>query len=290
MFERGLELLLKKTMGLDAAAVGSAAIAQAVHERMLACAMTDIGAYYERARYVQSELQAFIEAAVIPETWFFRQRAAFPEAARTVASRQRSEPAVVRLLSLACSSGEEPYSIVMALLDASVPSSRFTIDAVDISLRLIALGRHGVYGPNSFRGQDLCFREQHFDRTLLGHSVRERIRAPVTFSAANIFAPNFLVGCGVYDVIFCRNLLIYFDRPTQDRAVSILRKLLAPGGTLFVGSAEAALMLAHGFVWSKERLAFCFREDQVQSARPVSRAAGPVRDSERPQRRAGHVS
>ena len=277
MFERGLELLLKKTMGLDAAAVGSAAIAQAVHDRMSICGTTDIGAYYERARYVPSELQALIEAAVIPETWFFRQRAAFPEAVRAVVPRLRPAPDVVRLLSLACASGEEPYSIAMAMLDASVPAGRFSVDAVDISARLIALARCGVYGPNSFRGEDLRFREHHFDRTLHGHAVHERVRAPVTFFAANMLAPDFLPGSGAYDVIFCRNLLIYFDRPTQNRAVSILRRLLTPGGTVFVGSAEAALMLAHGFVWSKERLAFSFLENQAQSARSGSRDGGPAR-------------
>jgi chemotaxis protein methyltransferase WspC len=81
----------------------------------------------------------------------------------------------------------------------------------------------------------------------------------VHFQQGNILAADVLPGAEIYDAIFCRNVLIYFDRETQDRAVKVLQRLLKPGGVLFVGTAESGLLLSHNFISAKIPLAFAFR-------------------------------
>ena len=162
-----LENLLKASMGLSAASIGSSAIARAVQERQEACNLADVQAYLERVRGSGTELQALIEAVVVPETWFFRDSRAFAALARLAPEDwpQTHPEGLVSLLSLPCSTGEEPYSMAMALLDAGVPANRFRVDAVDISARQPRAGHACGYGNNSFRGHELGFRDRHFDLT-----------------------------------------------------------------------------------------------------------------------------
>jgi chemotaxis protein methyltransferase WspC len=255
-----IENLLTVSMGLDIASIGPMAIVRAVDERQAACRLGDAGAYWLHLRGSEAELQRLIETVVVPETWFFRDSEAFAALARLVRESVDSQTDnVVRVLSLPCSTGEEPYSMAMALLDAGVPADRFRIDAVDISTRSLALAARGVYGRNSFRSRDLGFRERYFHATPQGYGVKESVRRQVDFQQGNFFADDLLPGAEIYDAIFCRNVLIYFDRPTQDRAILVLKRLLTSRGALFVAPAETALPSSHGFESTHVPLAFSFR-------------------------------
>jgi chemotaxis protein methyltransferase WspC len=192
-------------------------------------------------------------------------------------------------LSLPSSTGEEPYSMAMALLDAGVPADRFRIDAVDVSVRAIAHAERAVYGKNSFRSQDLTFRDRHFEATPLGHHPSDAVRRQVHFRQGSMFAAGFLPGQEIYDVIFCRNLLIYFDRPTQDRAVELLQRLLTSNGTLFVAPSETGLLLSHDFVSAKIPLAFAFRQAAASSREMKPARVRSVRSRATPFRRASPV-
>jgi chemotaxis protein methyltransferase WspC len=288
------EQLLKASIGLDAGSVGESCIERAVQERLSACALPDRHAYWERVRSSGTELQALIEEVIVPETWFFRDREAFALLASIGHEKwlRGSADGVLRLLSLPSSTGEEPYSMSMALLDTGVPADRFRIDAVDVSARAIAQAERAVYGRNSFRGQDLTFRDRHFEATALGYRPSDSVRRQVRFRQGNLLAADFLPGLDLYDVIFCRNLLIYFDRATQDRAVIVLQRLLTSNGTLFVAPSETGLLLCHDFVSAKIPLAFAFGKsdagcrDPKPTARPVRRST-PFRVATPPGRREG---
>ena len=273
-----VENLLKASMGLSVVSIGSTAIARAVEERLSACEVGDLDGYQELLRVSGTELQALIEAVVVPETWFFRDRHAFSALTRLVHDEwlPAHPDGVLSLLSLPCSTGEEPYSMAMALFDARVPGNRFRVDAVDISARNLAVGVRAVYGRNSFRGDDLGFRDRHFDATSEGHRLQENVRRQVRFEQGNLFAADLLPGVAIYDVIFCRNVLIYFDRPTQDRALVVLNRLLHAKGTLFVAPAETALPMSHDLVSTNEPLAFAFRKASVLPSAVKRKAALPV--------------
>src|ERR1700687_2724612 len=165
------EHLLKASIGLDAGSIGESSIERAVQSRLAACALPDRLSYWQRLRSSGTELQALIEEVIVPETWFFRDREAFALLA-SIGHEQRlraSADGVLRRLILPSWTGEEPYSMSMALLDTGVLADRFRIDAVDVSARAIAQAERAVYGRNSFRGQDLAFRDRHFEATDLGY-------------------------------------------------------------------------------------------------------------------------
>lgn len=277
------ENLLKASMGLNVASIGSSAIERAVQERLGVCNLEDPRAYWERVRDSGAELQELIEAVVVPETWFFRGRESLAALARLAREEWlRRRDGVLSLLSLPCSTGEEPYSMAMALLDAAIPADRFRIDAVDISTRVLTQARRAVYGRNSFRGHELEFRDRHFEATAHGYRLSETVRGQVRFQQGNLFAAGFLPGVELYDFIFCRNVLIYFDRATQDRAIVVLKRLLKPKGVLFVAPAETGLPSSHDFVSTNLPLAFAFRRSAAVPAQPKRVPAPLKRSSIRP--------
>jgi chemotaxis protein methyltransferase WspC len=273
--------LLKETMGLDAAAIGLSAIEHAVQRRMAACSQPDARAYERHLLGSELELQALIEAAVVPETWFFRDGQAFVEMVRALeATSRRAGSLPLRLLSLPCSTGEEPYSMAMTLFDAGFAAKDFRIDAIDISARVLAFAGREMSSCRKRRGRELAFRDRHFEPTEAGHRLSQAVRDTVRFAQGNVFAAGFLPAVGLYDIIFCRNLLVYFDQAAQARAVETLRRLLRDTGTVFVGPAEAGMMFNHSFVWTKVPLAFAFtKKSEVAAMQPE--AARPLRRRER---------
>ncbi len=269
------EELLKQTMGLDGASVGPSTVARAVRGRVLACKLDEARSYWEFVRTSPTEQQALIEAVVVAETWFFRDREAFAAMAR-IAHQDwlpNHPEGVLRLLSLPCSSGEEPYSMAMALHEAGFPAKRHCIDAVDISVRALGHAQRAVYGKNSFRGVELAFRDRYFEATAHGYRLSDVVRQQVRFQQGNLLAADFLREAETYDMIFCRNLLIYFDRVTQDRAIEALQRLLTAESVLFVGPSEAGLLLSHGLVPAKIPRACAFRKVRaVQRETPLKSA------------------
>jgi chemotaxis protein methyltransferase WspC len=267
------ETWLSQETGIDASSLGINALERAVQDRVRLTLSVDpvkavaedaVDAYWRLLIDSPEERLALIEALVVPETWFFRDREAFVALARLVNEKLARDPArVARVLSVPCSSGEEPYSVAMALFDAGIGAQRFTIDAFDISARAIALAQKAVYGRNSFRGGEFEFRDRHFDPLDGGWVLNERIQQAVRFTQANLFDPSHNAGTR-YDFIFCRNVLIYFHRDAQDRAIHLLDARLADGGTIFVGPAETGLMMRHTLSSARIPLAFAFQRTPAE--------------------------
>src|SRR6266404_5264189 len=180
--------LLKQTMGLDAASIGDSAVERAVQQRLAVCDVEDRDAYLDYVRASETELQELIEAVIVPETWFFRDHEAFVALGKVVLEEwlPAHSEGKLRLLSAPCSTGEEPYSMAMALFDAGLPGSRFHIDAVDISARALAQARRALYGRNSFRGRNLRFRDRYFQPAAHGHHLAEAVRKQVHLRRANL--------------------------------------------------------------------------------------------------------
>lgn len=278
------EAWLSHETGIDAPSLGAHTLERAVLDRtrtMLAAQgvstlpdAASLDAYWLRLNTSPEERQALIEALVVPETWFFRDREAFVALARLAGEKLVREPMrVLRILSLPCSTGEEPYSAVMALLDAGIDPARFTIDAIDISARAIELAKRAVYGRNAFRGHPLAFRERHFIEAEGGWQLHEAVRGAVRFAQANLF--DAAADDAVYDFIFCRNVLIYFHRDAQDQAIRRLDAQLAEDGMIFVGPAETGLMMRHAMSSARIPLAFAFQRTPAGEA--TVRTALPFR-------------
>lgn len=235
---------LKERIGLDVASVGPAIIERAVRQRATAQRALSADEYWHTLQGSQDEQQALIEAVIVPETWFFRYPESFATLARLAVSRlaQINNMRALRILSLPCSTGEEPYSIAMALLDAGLAPHQFKVEGLDVSPLSVERARRAIYGKNSFRGQDSGFRERHFSNEAEGYHLSQRVREQVRLQVGNLLDPALLANEPAYDFVFCRNLLIYFDQPTQQQVFEVLKRLTHVDGVLFIGPAEGSLL------------------------------------------------
>ncbi|GLO52296.1 putative biofilm formation methyltransferase WspC [compost metagenome] len=248
MNEQHFFRFLRERIGLDVESVGAPMVERALRQRSVAVNAADLDDYWLHLQQSMDEQQALIEAVIVPETWFFRYPESFTALA-SLAHKRLAELAgarPLRLLSLPCSTGEEPYSLAMALLDAGIAPGAFLIDGMDISPSSVAKAGQAVYGRNAFRGSDLGFRERYFDALDEGHLLHERVREQVSLQVGNVLDPALASRDGLYDFVFCRNLLIYFDVPTQQRVFEVLKRLLHPQGVLFIGPAEGSLLARLG--------------------------------------------
>lgn len=268
-----LEAFLRETIGLASDSIGRAAVERAAGRRMAEAGCATAAAYVELLRADEAARQRLVEDLVVPETWFFRDRQPF----RLLAKLAVERGGAIRVLSLPCSTGEEPYSIAMTLLDAGLAPDAFAIDAVDISEAALAAARRASYGSNSFRGDHGEARDKWFGHADGRWTPVARVRERVTFHRANLFA---FPPAARYDFVFCRNVLIYFDAPTQSAAVRRLLEWLAEDGVLFTGHAEAAVMLREGLAPRAESRTFAFMRRPASgkaapSPRPRARAVAP---------------
>ena len=239
---------LKERIGLDVASVGEAIIERAVRQRSQAVLAQTPEAYWRHLQSSHDEQQALIEAVIVPETWFFRYPESFATLARLAKARlaEIKQMRALRILSLPCSTGEEPYSIAMALLDAGLAPHQFKVLGLDVSPLSVERAKRGVYGKNSFRGSDIDFRERHFTEEADGFHIADRVREQVRLQVGNLLDPGLLANEPSYDFVFCRNLLIYFDQPTQKQVFDVLKGLTHLDGVLFIGPAEGSLLGRHG--------------------------------------------
>jgi chemotaxis protein methyltransferase WspC len=235
---------LKDRIGLDVASVGPAIIERAVRQRMTAAYALTADEYWQTLQGSRDEQQALIEGVIVPETWFFRYPESFATLAKLATKRlaDLNNMRALRILSLPCSTGEEPYSIAMALLDAGLKPHQFKVEGMDVSPLSVAKAKRAVYGKNSFRGQDIEFRERHFSAEDEGYRLSERVLEQVRLQVGNLLDPALLASEPPYDFVFCRNLLIYFDQPTQQQVFEVLKRLTHLDGVLFIGPAEGSLL------------------------------------------------
>jgi chemotaxis protein methyltransferase CheR len=194
-----------------------------------------------------AELTALIDSLTTNHTSFFRETAHFEMLGGTILPALGSRPRI-SIWSAACSTGEEPYSIAMCAAETLGESvlSRLHILATDISTRVLGIAQAGAYPGERCRGVS----EARSRRFLLRgekrwqdwYRVKPRLRAAVAFQRLNLMEPFHLPP---FPVIFCRNVMIYFDRPTQEGLVNRLAACLEPGGYLLIGHAESLNGIGH---------------------------------------------
>lgn len=193
-----------------------------------------------------AERLLMVEALTTNVTRFFREKHHFthlndhvlPELLRRARRGER-----IRLWSAGCSSGEEPYSIALAILALAPDAPRMDIKvlATDINTRMLATGRAGVYPANAGDYIEPALRDRWLERqTVDGEAslvVGDALRALVAFRPANLVDETWPMR-GPFQVIFCRNVLIYFETATRNAVLAKLVERLAPGGHIYVGHSE----------------------------------------------------
>lgn len=240
---------LKNAMGLHVETVGMVTITNAIARRMRLHDIRSHDEYLAMLETTPGELQELIEAVIIPETWFFRDESPYHYIAGFVRQRIQDKGLLpVNILSIPCSTGEEPYSIAMVLDAANISPDLYRIEAVDISRPSLEKARTGHYRKNSFRSSNLAFVDRYFNKHDDYYEIRADIRGRINFRHGNILDNDFSRLQHAYDVVLCRNLLIYFDTETQARVFASLATILKANGRLILGHAETHHATECGFI------------------------------------------
>lgn len=196
------------------------------------------------------EWQMLVDEVVVPETWFFRNCESFQFLASYVTEKWRpAHPTrAFQAFCIPCASGEEPYSVAMTLLDAGLEGHRIRIDAADISERLLARARLGLYANTSFREKPQPSRQKYFVSCEEGWRVREEVTRLIRFEKANLLDTSLFRQRAPYDAIFCRNALIYLNQRARHEVVREMSELLLEEGLLFTGPSELTHFYEAGYV------------------------------------------
>lgn len=260
--------LLSQKAGFEAGSLNARRLTKAIAIRQAACELSDAQAYLTRARSSVPECEALIEELIVPETWFFRDRKPFDYLQHYAISERSNNR--LRLLSVPCSTGEEPYSLAIALLEAGLSPNQFMIDAVDISHRSIIKAKHGAYTKNSFRGEARS--NGYFQHTTQGFQLHDSILKLVNFQQGNILTllPSLTQQ---YDVIFCRNLLIYLHEEACLKVLQAIDHCLVPGGLLFMGASETGKIDLTQYTSVRQPFTFAFRK--LDAPKPISKRSLP---------------
>lgn len=185
------------------------------------------------------EWQEFVNALTTNLTSFFREQHHFA----ILAQHFQSEPrrAEWRVWCSAASTGEEPYSIAMTALESLGEQHSLSILASDVDSKVLALAAQGVYKMDDLKGVSEARMRRFFLRGTAGNHglarVKPELQSVIDFRNVNLIRDDWSVQ-PLFDVVFCRNVMIYFDLPTQRKVLERIHRVMAPGGLLFVGHAE----------------------------------------------------
>jgi len=205
------------------------------------------------------ELGDLIDAISTNHTFFFRESGHFDFLRDTVlpafAPRDSASPKI-HIWSAACSSGEEPYSIALLLADyyGLQGKAKWTIDCTDISTKVLKKAHDGIFSAERLEQVPHSMIDKYFQKGFgewEGHfRAKEDLKSHLTFQHLNLLGPRYPFK-EPYDVIFCRNVMIYFDKKTQEELVNKFFPLIRPGGYLFIGHAESLTGTTHQFTMVK---------------------------------------
>lgn len=251
-FERFRDYFYKRT-GIHFSAAKRYFVDKRIHACIAASGEESFAAWFATLRLgIRPELlEQVINQLTVNETYFMREDYQFDSLLRNVlpgllADRRRAGTPL-RILSLPCSTGEEPYSIALRLIEEWPPLATVDVEihAADIDSNVLDRARRGSYGTRSVQRVPSDWLERHFSRTPGGgYQISEEIRSVVSYSQVNMCDAQQMRAFSNFDVIFCRNALIYFDELSGRRAAENLYAALRPGGYLFLGHSESMSRLS----------------------------------------------
>lgn len=215
--------------------------------RLLKCRVSSFVEYHRYLQFSPEREAEWSELASVlsnNETYFFREKAQLEVLVGEVSDEAVKTGGRLRVWSAACSTGEEPFTIAMMLRESGkLRQNSITIRAGDLSPRALVKCSEGFYRELSFRATPPEMISKYFRPFEAGFFIGDEIKKMVEFFRINLLDAKAIEDVGLQDAIFCRNVLIYFDKPTQKRVVEAFAKALRPGGYLFLGHAESIMRL-----------------------------------------------
>ncbi len=229
-----------------------------LQERMQESGEAEFRAYFNTLRFQASgaEFQALVNVMTVNETYFYREEYQFRCLVRSILPeivRGKRPGDTVRIWSVPCSTGEEPYSIAFQLLDHWAEVDRYDVEivATDIDTTVLDQARAGFYGERSVQHVPKATLERFTRRTRGGYEVIADIRDSIAFGRVNLSDPLSTRAYRGFDVVFCRNLLIYFDDASRQEAARTIYEALDPGGFVCLGHSESMSRISSLFAIRK---------------------------------------
>ncbi|AIM14915.1 chemotaxis protein CheR [Bacillus sp. X1(2014)] len=237
--------------------------------------------YWEYGKYLKMsplEWDHLIEILTINETYFYREEHQLNECCSNVLPKLKEEihTRPIRIWSAACSTGEEPYTLAMLIQETKkFPPGSVQIIGTDINKKVLEKAKNAWYHNSSFAFRRIpkVLMKKYFVEQDGGYKIIKNIRDMVEFHHLNLLEADRFAPKGEVDIIFCRNVLIYFDQETTKKVIRNLYQKLTPGGYLFLGHAESITDLDLGFQKIDSDKTFYYRKElkQHEEVRYISR-------------------
>lgn len=216
--------------------------------------LNDFRDYYRFIRYdknTEEELSAIMDILTVNETYFFREQnqlKAFSEEILEELKVTNKGGKTLRIWSAGCSTGEEPYTITMLISEKdNFHGWDIEIHGSDINQRVLQVARKGTYRKNSFRTTEPYYLQKYFTEEDSAFKINDSVKKHVNFNYLNLLDPFKTRFLGKMDVIFCRNVLIYFDTASRRRVIENFYDRLVDGGYLLLGHAESLMNISTAF-------------------------------------------
>jgi chemotaxis protein methyltransferase CheR len=237
-----------------------------VAQRMAATGAPDFDSYYARLGLEPAEVEALVNAFTVNETYFYREKHQLQTLSGSllpIVTAGRTPGDTVRIWSMPCSTGEEPYSIAIWLLENWPLVDAYNIEIVgsDIDTAALDAAREGLYGERALARLPADVRTRYFERA--GPERWELIpdlRESVRFAATNLVDPASVAAQGRFHIVFCRNLLIYFDERSRGMAIDNLYNAIMPGGFLLLGHTESLSKISDRLVVTRFKEGVVYRK------------------------------
>jgi chemotaxis protein methyltransferase CheR len=247
-FER-FRSLIYNASGIHFSATNRSILESRLKDRLRNSQLATVEDYYRSIQGNEGELKALLDSVTTNLTRFFRNTAhvqtfeyfVVPELVRM---KRAAHSTKIRIWSAGCSTGEEPYSFAMILREIMPPDFTAEIVASDLSLKSLMAGQEGFYAANRVQGVPERYLTRYFEEKNGGYRISDEIKRMVRFDYHNLKHDS---GLRDLDVIFCRNVLIYFDEAAQKAVVGRFWDALGPEAFLFIGHSESLFGMSTGF-------------------------------------------
>ncbi len=256
--------LIYRTSGITFSDTNRSILDSRLKEKLREKQITDVDQYYKLVTTNQDEFKNFLDSITTNLTRFFRNQPHFDALINyviphVIEEKKKTGSTKIHIWSAGCSTGEEPYTIAMLLKDKLPSPYSFDIVASDISLKSLMVGRQGFYGNTKITGIPQNYLDRFFIKSPDGYQVKPEIRSTISFDYNNLANDS---GKKDLDIVFCRNVLIYFDEAAQKATIDRFWKAMARHAYLFIGHSESLFGMDTKFKFLKTQWACLYEKEE----------------------------
>lgn len=255
--------LIYKESGITFTATNRSILESRLKERLREKTIDSVKTYFAEISKNKEELKGFLDSITTNLTRFFRNQAHFDALEKFVIPElinkiKKGSGSTLKIWSAGCSTGEEPYTIAMLLEEILPPSWKYEIVASDISLKCLMTAKEGFYAENRIVGIPYKYLAKYFDKVGDGYKVHSNLQSKIRFDYHNLKNDS---GQRGLDIVFCRNVIIYFDEAAQTAVINRFWDAMAAKSFLFIGHSESLFGMDTKFEFLKTEWATLYRKN-----------------------------